>query len=66
MKSLFTGWRRIPWTDVEITGGGPPKVNLFGNARRRADQLGVTDIKITITHSRDTAMVFVISVGEHA
>lgn len=65
MKSLFTGWRRIPWTDVEITGGGPPGVNLLGKARQRAEMLGVTDIKITITHTGDTAMVFVISVGEH-
>ena len=65
MKSLFTGWRRIPWRDIEITGGGPPSVNLYGVARRRADMLGVTDIKITITHTKDTAMVFVVSQGEH-
>jgi len=65
MKSLFTGWRRIPWTDIEITGGGPPSVNLFGRARDRADMLGVTDIKLTITHTRGSAMVFVISQGHH-
>lgn len=65
MKSLFTGWRRIPWVDIEITGGGPPKVNLFGRARQRADMLGVVDIKLTITHTKDTAMVFVISQGDH-
>lgn len=65
MKSLFTGWRRIPWTDIEITGGGPPSVNLFGKARQRADMLGVSDIKLTITHTNDSAMVFVISQGEH-
>jgi holo-[acyl-carrier protein] synthase len=65
MKSLFTGWRRIPWTDIEITGGGPPGVNLFGRARDRADMLGVTDIKLTITHTRGSAMVFVISQGRH-
>jgi holo-[acyl-carrier protein] synthase len=65
MKSLFTGWRRIPWKDVEITGGGPPGVNLYGKAKMRADMLGVTDVKITITHTGDNAMVFVISIGEH-
>jgi len=65
MKALFTGWRRIPWTDVEVTGGGPPRVNLYGKAQQRASMLGVTDLKITITHTGDTAMVFVISVGEH-
>ena len=65
MKSLFTGWRRIPWTDVEISGGGPPGVNLFGKARERAEMLNVVDIKITITHTRDTAMAFVISQRDH-
>ena len=66
MKSMFTGWRRIPWKDIEITGGGPPRVNLYGKARERANLLGITDIKITITHTGDNAMVFVISQGEHA
>ncbi|MDJ0791837.1 MAG: holo-ACP synthase [Acidimicrobiia bacterium] len=65
MKSLFTGWRRIAWRDVEITGGGPPSVNLYGTAKRRATMLGVTDIKITITHTKDAAMAFVVSQGDH-
>ena len=65
MKSMFTGWRRIPWRDVEVTGGGPPKVRLYGKAQQRADMLGVTDIKLTITHTGDTALVFVVSLGEH-
>ena len=30
MKSLGTGYRQIRWTDIEITGGGKPTVNLFG------------------------------------
>ncbi len=65
MKSMFTGWRRIPWRDIEITGGGPPGVNLFGKAKQRAAMLGIVDVKITVTHTGDTAMVFVVSVGEH-
>jgi len=65
MKSMFTGWRRIPWRDIEITGGGPPGVNLYRKAKARAELLGITDIKITITHTGGNAMVFVISQGEH-
>jgi len=65
MKSMFTGWRRIPWKDVEITGGGPPRVKLSGKAAKRAEMLGITDFKITITHTGDTALVFVVSLGEH-
>jgi holo-[acyl-carrier protein] synthase len=65
MKSMGTGWRRIRWTDIEITGGGKPTVNLFGTARRRADMLGVTEIHVTITHTDVTAMVMAVATGEH-
>lgn len=65
MKSMFTGWRRIPWKDVEITGGGPPGVKLYGKAAQRAEMLGIVDVKITITHTGDNAMVFAISLKEH-
>jgi holo-[acyl-carrier protein] synthase len=65
MKSLGTGWRRLRWTDIEITGGGMPRVNLSGRAARRAEQLGVTEVKVTITYEGDRALVFAVSVGEH-
>ncbi len=65
MKSMGTGWRRIRWTDIEISGGGKPTVRLFGTAARRAEMLGVKDIQVTITHTDDTAMVFAIALGDH-
>lgn len=65
MKSMGTGWRRIRWTDIEITGGGKPTVNLFGTAKRRAEMLGVTEIHVTITHTDVTAMVMAVTTGEH-
>lgn len=65
MKSLGTGWRRIRWRDVEITGGGRPRVNLFGTAKRRAEMLGVTEVLVTITHTDDTALVMAIATGDH-
>ncbi len=65
MKSMGTGWRRIRWTDIEITGGGKPTVNLYGTAKRRAEMLGVTEIHVTITHTDVTAMVMAVATGEH-
>lgn len=65
MKSMGTGWRRVRWTDIEITGGGRPTVRLSGTARSRADMLGVTEVLVTITHTDATAMVMAIAVGEH-
>jgi holo-[acyl-carrier protein] synthase len=64
MKSLGTGWLRIRWQDIEITGGGRPTVRLSGTAQRRAQMLGVREIHVTITHTDDTAMVMAIAVGE--
>ena len=65
MKSMGTGWRRIRWQDVEITGGGKPTVRVFGTAARRAEMLGVTGFEVTITHTDKDAMVFAIALGEH-
>ena len=65
MKSMGTGWRRLRWTDIEITGGGKPTVRLSGTAQRRAEALGVTEIHVTITHTDTTAMVMAVATGEH-
>lgn len=65
MKSLGTGWRRIGWQDIEITGGGKPTVRLVGTAAKRAELIGVTEVLVTITHTDDTAMVMAVAVGEH-
>ncbi|HJQ91926.1 MAG TPA: holo-ACP synthase [Acidimicrobiia bacterium] len=65
MKSMGTGWRRIRWQDIEITGGGKPTVRMTGNAARRAADLGVTEVMVTITHTDDSALVMAVAVGEH-
>jgi holo-[acyl-carrier protein] synthase len=65
MKSMGTGWRRIRWKDVEITGGGKPTVRLSGTAQRRANMLGIVGFEVTITHSDKDALVFAIALGEH-
>ena len=47
MKSLGTGFRGVGWRDVEVI-----------RARRRAERLGVTEIAISLSHSRDYALAF--------
>ena len=66
MKSLGTGWRRIGWQDIEITGGGKPTVRMSGSASRRAEMLGVTEVLVTITHTETSALVMAVAVGDHA
>lgn len=63
MKSLGTGWRRLRWTDIEITGGGRPRAILSGRAAIRAEMLGVSEVLVTVTHTRDQAVVLAIAVG---
>jgi holo-[acyl-carrier protein] synthase len=65
MKSLGNGWRQIRWTDIEITGGGQPRVVLLGTALTRARVLGVNEVLVTITHTDTTALVMAVAVGEH-
>lgn len=65
MKSMGTGWRRIRWRDIEITGGGKPTVNMSGTAAARAAMLGVTEVLVTITHTDTSALVMAVAVGEH-
>jgi holo-[acyl-carrier protein] synthase len=64
MKSLGVGWRHVGWKDIEITGGGQPRVNLSGRALARARRLGVTDVLVTITHTDDTAMVIAMALEQ--
>lgn len=65
MKSLGTGWRRINWKEIEITGGGKPTVRMNGRAAQRAKMMGVTEVMVTITHTDTSALVMAIAVGDH-
>ena len=63
MKSLYTGWRGLRWRDIEITGGGAPRVVLSGSAAARARTLRVERVLVTITHTAHSAMVVAVSLG---
>lgn len=41
------------WRDVEVIGdGGAPAVALHGSVARRASELGVTAVRVSLTHTR--------------
>jgi len=53
LKVLGTGWREgIRWTDIEIRNepSGRPVVRLSGRCRRLAEELGLGDVLISISH----------------
>ena len=63
MKALGTGWRRgVRWRDIEVVRDptGKPTLHLEGAARQIANDLGVKNISITITHSGNLALAEVI------
>jgi holo-[acyl-carrier protein] synthase len=63
MKALGTGWRHgVTWQDFEVTNlpSGRPTLRLHGRARAIADQLGVRNISLSLTHTAESGMAFVI------
>ena len=58
------GYRGRRWQDISVTRhpSGAPSIRLDGNAKRRADALGVTDVLITFTHEKTSAFAFAIAV----
>ncbi|MCK4660736.1 MAG: holo-ACP synthase [Phycisphaerae bacterium] len=67
LKVLGTGWRgQIAWTDMEITNDlwGKPHVNLVDACARRAAELGIQTVLLTITHTDNYAAATAIGIGE--
>ena len=54
--------RQITWKDAEVVSdaNGIPSIKLHGIAHRRARELGVTRIHVSLTHTRDTAGAVVV------
>lgn len=53
-KALGIGMTR--WREVEVVRGrGAPTIQLHGRYAARAAELGVTDISVSLTHSRGVA-----------
>jgi holo-[acyl-carrier protein] synthase len=66
LKALGTGWRRgISWRDIEIRNepGGRPVVALRGGARDVVEQLGITEMLISISHCRSHATAYALAHG---
>jgi holo-[acyl-carrier protein] synthase len=51
----------ISWQHIEVLSesGGRPLVRLYGKAKQQAQRLGLSNISITLSHSREYAIAFV-------
>ncbi|MBM3157060.1 MAG: holo-[acyl-carrier-protein] synthase [Chloroflexi bacterium] len=62
MKALGTGRRGVSWRDIEVLRNkrNAPLLYLHGRARRRAQKLGMNELAISLSHSREYAIATVI------
>jgi holo-[acyl-carrier protein] synthase len=60
-KALGIGMTR--WREVEVVRGpaGAPRVALTGRYARRAADLGITGITVSLTHGRGTAVAVAVA-----
>ena len=66
MKALGTGWAEgVGFRQIEVLrqASGAPSLRLHGEARRRADALGVRNLWLSISHDGASAVAVVILEG---
>ena len=63
-KVLGLGVRGIGWKEIEVERlpTGQPAVRLHGRAARRAEQLGMTRIALSISHESDYAVAIAFGI----
>ena len=63
MKAIGTGWNRgVRWRDIEVQRmpGGRPTLVFHGRGMEFLAQLGATRAHLSLTHTKDSAMAFVV------
>ena len=62
MKALGTGVRGVRWRDIEVVRrrGQAPTIKLHGTALARAERLGIGHLAVSLSHSQEYAVAFVV------
>lgn len=62
MKALGTGARGVAWREIEVLPNhrGKPLVYLHGRARARAERIGLDSLDVSMSHSQEYAVAFVV------
>ena len=66
-KVLGLGVRGVGWREIEIlpNRAGAPQVTLHGRAARRADDMGLDDVTVSISHERQMAVAVAVAHRRH-
>jgi len=62
LKAIGTGWRRgVSFKEIEIVNNerGKPEIFLSGKAREVADDLGISNIQVSLSHLKEFATAVV-------
>jgi holo-[acyl-carrier protein] synthase len=64
-KALGCGIGEVTWKEIEILGDEQhaPVLHLHGNAAQKADELGLTNWSVSLSHSQSHAVAVVVMVG---
>ena len=62
IKALRTQTKAINWQEIEILSdpGGKPLIHLYGKAQEQAGELGLDNLAISLSHSREYAIALVV------
>ncbi|MBI2303248.1 MAG: holo-ACP synthase [Chloroflexi bacterium] len=62
MKALGTGRRGVGWREIEVLNDqrGKPVLRLWGGAQARAQEIGLSQVDLSLSHSRDLAVASVV------
>lgn len=66
-KAFGTGiGKDLGWLDMEIVRrpSGEPALELSGVGKAYAESIGITDVKISLTHARDYAAANAVALGD--
>lgn len=64
-KALGTGIGKVAWRDIEILRGSErqPILNLSGEAAKMAQQLGLQQWSVSLSHTQVHAIALVVAIG---
>jgi holo-[acyl-carrier protein] synthase len=67
LKAIGTGWRGgVAFKEIEVVNNerGKPEIFLSGTAREFADNLGISNIQVSLSHLKDFAIAVVMAEKE--
>ncbi len=62
-KALGSGIGPVSWQEIEVVNqpSGQPTLRLHGAAKALADQQGITQLLVSLSHTKEYAMAFVVA-----